>query len=95
MVSRSKDEVQEDRGVPDLRQGQERVPDLYARPGVRSACTGVLTLTSDHANIVIYDKSASLQYLYIHTSSDIFFLMLKNITQTVFSNNEIPIFSVK
>ena len=40
MVSRSKDEVQEDRGVPDLRQSQERVSDLYARPGVRAARTG-------------------------------------------------------
>ena len=46
MVSRSKNEVQEDRGVPDLRKAQERLPDLHAGSRVRSPCTGRVTILS-------------------------------------------------
>ena len=46
MVSRSKNEVQEDRGVPDLRKAQERLPDLHAGFRVRSPCTGRVTILS-------------------------------------------------
>ena len=47
MVPGGKDEVQEDRGLPNLRQTEERVPDLYAGSGVRSSSTGIQTRVKD------------------------------------------------